>query len=252
MEKTVDFDILTAKAIQLVAKFVVPLYVMRRNMPVLIGSGFFIAINGKTILISAAHVLNLLSDTSPLFTFEKPDQLIQIGGKRYLSDPNELDLGFIVTSNVSLPWPEVEISPCGFDYLCAERTPRAGKHFVITGYPETKNRVDPSNRTIKAEIHAYHARSIPDEEYVVHKLDPQRHVALPLDLKKAYSLDGVHRNFPKPQGMSGSPIWELYDESLYPDQPRMFPIVAVGTTYKNRIIYGADVGELSKKLLDSI
>jgi len=248
MTESVDIKEAIADAIEVVSKFVLPLYVEHRSRLMLIGSGFFVETRNKLALVTAAHVLNRISNSNPLFVYRRPDELVQITGERFLSHPEGIDLGFVLTSNFQLPWSDVSKFACRIEYLHAQRTPRTERLYVIAGYPETKNRLNPKNQTIKATIHAYYAHSIPDREYKQYGLDPTMHVALPLDLKRGFDVSDRRVNFPKPQGMSGSPIWELFDESEYADQPRTFPLVAVGTTYKDKILYGTDVGQLLSKL----
>src|SRR6185437_3733095 len=68
------------------------------------------------------------------------------------------------------------------------------------------------------------------------------HVVLPLHLKEGLDVDGRVRTFPKPQGMSGSPIVVLFETD--PDgRFRVFPVVAIGTRYriKSKILIGTDV-----------
>ena len=241
-----------ADAIEVISKYVLPLYVEHRSRQMLIGSGFFVETRNKLALVTAAHVLNRISNANPLFVYRRPNELVQITGKRFLSHPEGIDLGFILTSNFQLPWVDVSKFACRIEYLHAQRTPRSERLYVIAGYPETKNRLNPKNQTIKATIHAYYAHSIPDHEYQQYGLDPNIHVAFPLDRKRGFDASGRLVNFPKPQGMSGSPIWELFDESEYAHPPRTFPLVAVGTTYKNKILYGTDVGHLLSKLLVAV
>ena len=65
----------------------------------------------------------------------------------------------------------------------------------------------------------------------------------------AKTKGGTHQNFPKPQGMSGSPIVVLYEEEGDSDS-RVFPVVAVATTYRksSQLLFGTDV----KYVLDAI
>jgi len=62
-----------------------------------------------------------------------------------------------------------------------------------------------------------------------------------MDLKRSFDLQGNARNLPKPQGMSGSPIWVLFDERG--GDERVFPLVAIGTRYlrRERVLIGTDV-----------
>lgn len=128
--------------------------------------------------------------------------------------------------------------------------PRGSRHYVIAGYPETKNRVHPGKRAIYTSIHAHHSQSIPDAEYSDYKLDPESHLVLPLDLTMGFDTEGKKMNIPKPNGMSGSPIWELIDYDSDPSAEQILALVAVGTDYKRsfKILYGSDVGPLLSKL----
>ena len=248
MAHSADINVAIAEAINHISRFVIPLYVEYGGKPSLIGSGFFVELNEKLALVSAAHVLNQISATNPLFVYRRPDEVVQVTGKRYLSNSGGIDLGFVLTEGLSLPWEDVDRFACIEEYLFPHRTPRATRRYVIAGYPETKNRPNAGKQTIEAVIHAYHARSIDDRDYEPIGLDPKHVIALPLDRKRAFDLSGAKINFPKPNGMSGSPIWELFTDPLSADEPRIFPLVGVGTTYKNKVMYGTDIGHLLSKL----
>lgn len=244
-----EIDQVIARSIECVVKFVVPLYVeVPPKPPVLLGTGFFVQFGTHVALCSAAHVLKQASNERPLLAYRRPNDVVQIAGKRFLSDPNGLDLGFVLTEGIGLPWREVDKFACPLQYLQPGRTPRATKRYVVAGYPETKNRANPIAKTFNASVHAYHANSIADEHYGEIGLDPGLHVALPLDLRRGSDPEGRLVHFPKPQGMSGSPIWELLDESDA-NQPRTFPLVAVATTYKKKVLWGTDVGYLIPRIL---
>ena len=100
-------------------------------------------------------------------------------------------------------------------------------------------------RQVAAALYSYRNYSIEEDEYSKLGLDPETHLLLPLDLKVGFDSNGKHRNFPKPQGMSGSPMWVLYDydDDGKNNSPRVFPVVAVGTKYwKNeRLLVGTDI-----------
>lgn len=51
-----------------------------------------------------------------------------------------------------------------------------------------------------------------------------------LDLRHGFGSDGTKRHFPKPNGMSGSPIVVLFDEAGDNDS-RAFPVVGIATKY---------------------
>lgn len=243
-----------ASSIQLLGHFVVPLYLQAARRLELVGTGFFIESDDAVVLVSAAHVLCQASDSSPLLAFQTPERAVQIGGRRHLSPIEGLDLGFIVTEDVSLPWAAVERISCREEYLLGRRTPRENRLYAVAGYPASKNRFEPSEGAIVAELHGFHASSIPDKEYAAHGLDPREHVAILLDVRRVYGPDGKRKQFPKPQGMSGSPIWELFDDREERGAgPQTFPIVGVATNYRkaSRLLFGTDVEPLMEKIHES-
>lgn len=130
-------------------------------------------------------------------------------------------------------------------YLRPTYLPREHKHYVIIGYPETKNRASRIEKSINAAPYAYRSNPVPDSAYLSHGRETRSHVLLPLDLRRGFAPDGKIVHFPKPQGMSGSPIAVLYDDELS-DDSRVFPIVAVGTRYspRKRVLFGTDVGHV--------
>lgn len=243
-------DLAIAGAIEQISRFVVPIYVDGGSRPELLGSGFFVQTAKHLALVSAAHVLNQASVSNPIFACRTSNDVVQITGERHLTDPAGLDLGFILVNGVSLPWPEVDRYACRPEYLMGRRVPRGNRHYVIAGYPETKSRVQPRKKSIYASLHAYHSQSIPDSEYSDYKLSPESHLALPLDLGVGFDADGKQVNFPKPNGMSGSPIWELLDYESHSSQERVFPLVAIGTDYRrsSKVLHGSDVGPLLSRL----
>lgn len=238
-------------AIQQLSHFVVPLYLEGEHHLELLGTGFFVQFDDTLVLVSAAHVLCQASDYKPLFAFRSPKETVRIGGRRYLSPIRGLDLGFIVTEGIEMPWKDVEKVPCLQEYLVGQRTPRANRLYAVAGYPASKNKYKPSVAAVVAEVHSYHSSSIPDDEYAAHGLDPLSHIAIPLDLRRVYGADHKRKNFPWPQGMSGSPIWELFHEhEIQGEESRTFPIVGVATDYRkeSRLLFGTDIAPLLEKI----
>lgn len=138
------------------------------------------------------------------------------------------------------PYPGVDKFPMEFSYFKPRYLPRSGKHYALIGFPATKSAVDSSARTVLAVPYAYRSDPIDDTEYAAHGLTPESHVLLPLDLKKGFDIAGRVRAFPKPQGMSGSPIIVLYEDI---DASRAFPVVAVATRYRKhkKLLIGTDI-----------
>ena len=99
------------------------------------------------------------------------------------------------------------------------------------------------------EPYAYFGKSVPLEEYKRDRLDVSSHLCLSFDQKKSFDLEGHGRSFPKPHGISGSPIFYLYDESVA-SEPMSFKLAGVVTTWRpqSRRVFGAGAGPLIELL----
>ena len=65
--------------------------------------------------------------------------------------------------------------------------------------------------------------------------------------------DSKHKNIPKPQGMSGAPIFVLYDDEPK-DELQFFPLVAVGTRYKKpeKALVGTDIEFVLRMITNAV
>jgi hypothetical protein len=219
-----------------------------RGRPQQIGSSFIVRSDSEHYLVSAAHVLELLK-TKTLYYYTAQAQIRKLNGKLMLNpwegdrDKDPIDTGVLRLGNESHPpYPDLKKFAVQPSYLRPSDSPRDGKHYAIVGYPETKNRADLATRTVNAVAYAYRNHSLPESEYQKHKLSPREHIVLPLRPKKSFDPDGKHVHFPKPQGMSGSPIWLLFDDDAS-DLGPVCPIVGIGTKFRKGVgIIGTDVG----------
>jgi hypothetical protein len=127
------------------------------------------------------------------------------------------------------------------EYLQPSKLPRSGKNYVIIGYPHSKNRFSVATQTVIASPYAYRSDSISDEEYGKYGVTPESHVILPLSRKEGFDTSGNLTTFPKPAGMSGSPVIALYGDGT--EESRVFPVVAVAIEYreKQKILIATDV-----------
>ena len=127
-------------------------------------------------------------------------------------------------------------------YIRPGLLPRTGKQYAIVGYPALKAKPNPKTKTIPAAAYAHHAASIPDANYAAHGFHPGQHILLPLNLQENYDLHGRHTHFPKPQGMSGAPVWVLFEDTP-DDQQQTFPVVGVGIEYRKdtKLLIATDV-----------
>lgn len=244
---------------ELLAKFVVPLYESdNRGRPSSHGSGFFVRAGESHFLVSAGHVLETLRN-KPLFFYVSPGITRKLSGKLLLNpwqgdrEKDPIDLGVLrLSDEVQPPYPEVDKFAMDVSYLRPALLPRSGINYMIVGFPASRSKVNPSAREITATAYSYRNYSIEDGEYSKYGLMPRTHLALPLDLKVGFDSNGQHRNFPRPQGMSGSPIWSLYEDTGQ-DDTRVLQVVGVGTKYwkRTQLLVGTDIAvvlDMIKKL----
>jgi hypothetical protein len=165
-------------------------------------------------------------------------------------DKDLIDIGVLRLTDGSVPpYPDVNKFAMELDYLRPRYVPRAKRSYAFIGFPATKAKTSKSERTTVVAPYAFRCQPLDDSEYASHGVSPETHVLLKLDRRIGYDKTGKHAHFPKPQGMSGAPIIVLYSHEE-DDDPRVFPVVAVATTYweKQKVLIGTDV----KYVLDGI
>jgi hypothetical protein len=241
------------EALEVLVNFSVPLYYTDEyGRPIQFGTGFFLRGNGEHYLVTAAHVLDVAHERE-VFFYVAPNRVRKLSGvttrsgRSSLNRPDDLvDIGVLRLSEDSVPpYPEVSKFAMGPDYLRPCYLPRAGRSYAVLGFPATKSKVSRAEATVLGAPYAYRCEPIPDEDYAKHGFAPDNHLLLYLDLKVGYGPNGDRQHFPKPQGMSGSPIIVLYSDGPA-DGARVFPVVAVGIEYrpKERLLIGTDVSHV--------
>ena len=188
-----------------------------------------------------------------LVVYTKPKEIQKLAGDLQLTSKvnddaaDPYDIGILkLPDRLAPPYTAGDKVPVDYSYLQSCAGNRSGRSFAIIGYPASKSHLNPVDREIEAVTYAYRSTSAAPDKYEELGLNESDHIALLLDLKKGFDSAGKHRNFPKPQGMSGSPIWVVYE-----DEPnfenRVFPIVGVGTRYDRRrkVLFGTDIKVVS-------
>ncbi len=225
----------------------IPLYLDRNNQPIHFGTGFFVHKGGHYFLISAAHVLDkalshgLYFYSSPSKKCHLTGHLIRSGSEINRKD-DHTDIGVVKLSNkIQPPFRDVQKFAMDISYLQPCYLPRSNKHYVFVGFPATKTRVVRKDKSIRVTPYAYNSDSVTETDYEKHKVNPETHVILSLKLKKCFNQNKDVVNFPKPQGMSGSPVVVLYEQE--DGGSRTFPVVAVAIEYRKmeKIVIATDV-----------
>ncbi len=230
-----ESQVITSLA-NILARHILPLFTETSGgKPKLIGSSFLISVGTSSYLVSAAHVFDELTAGHELFFYIDPHIKRKLSGNLRLTKMPEgknrksdrLDVGVLKLEGPGLPpYPKVEKFPLPIGALMPNALPREDKQYLLVGFPETKSRANPIKREVVSELYSFRNISVPSPKYADLGVTPQSHVVLSFDRKHTVGPDGQIRAFPEPSGISGSPVWLLYDENG-PNDPAQTPIVGI-------------------------
>lgn len=204
--------------------------------PSLFGSGFLVSSGDSIFLVSAAHVLDayrrLYFYTAPGTTAKLTGRLLRTklpaDGKR---SSDRFDVGILKLEGVSPnSYEQGGKYALPLSALRSHAMPREDKQYLIIGFPASKSRANPAAHEIKSEPVSYRNISAPLSKYNDLLIRPDTHIVLNLDLERSLAQDGAICTFPSPSGLSGSPIWLLYD-GVGPNDATQTPVVGVVTEY---------------------
>ena len=204
--------------------------------PKLIGSSFLVSSGKDSYLVSAAHVFDELQNDHELFFYVEPKTKRKLSGNLRLAKIPEgknrkedrIDVGVLKLEGPGLPpYPKVEKYALPIDALMAEALPRERKEYLLVGFPESQSRVNPIARDVASKPYSFRGISIPSQKYDELDINPKSHIVLSFDREHTIvGPDGQIYTFPEPSGISGSPVWLLYDEHGLNDLSQT-PIVGI-------------------------
>ena len=229
---------------------VVPLFsIPPGKRPVLIGTGLLVSGKSGTFLVSAKHVIDHAKPPSRLYFYSETRELRQLTGHvRYPFTPaNEKDR--LDVAIVALPkgTPTVFRSiwkiPIPLEQLAPNRIPRKSHHYLAIGFPKSRSRADPSNMQVRSEPHGFQVVSSSEASYRALGLREDSHIVMNLNIKEMRFPDGSLRPIPDPHGMSGSPLWLLFDDGG-PNDPARTPVLGVVIEYhkQSNLLVATDIG----------
>lgn len=226
----------TTRLTNILVRHVLPLFAeISGGKPKLVGSCFLVSYGTDSYLVSAAHVFDELKAGHELFFYIEPHTKRKLSGNVRLTKTPEgknrksdrLDVGVLKLEGPDLPpYPKVEKYPIAIGALMPNALPRESKLYLLIGFPESKSRANPSAREIKSKVYGFSNISVPSQKYADLGVSPQSHVVLSFDRKRTVGPDNQIHRFPEPSGISGAPVWLLYDENGLND-PDQFTIVGV-------------------------
>ena len=245
-------DLVTELA-NILSRCLVPLFTgSPKGKPQFIGTSFLVSSSAHHYLVSAAHVFDHGTDGSELWYYIEPMLTQKLWGKLHrttLSDAgtrknDRFDVGVLeITGGLLPPYPKVGRYPMPLNCLQSNVTPREGKQYLVFGFPGTKHRLDPINKEVTSELCIYRTHSADQSSYEKLGVQESTHIVMAFDREKSVGPDGKIHSFPKPFGMSGSPVWLLIDEEG-PNDNAIPPIVGVVIEYHkvHRAILATDIG----------
>lgn len=220
--------------------------------PQLVGSSFLVSSGTSSYLVSAAHVFDELKAGHELFFYIEPKKIRKLSGNlRLTKSPagrgrkcDRLDVGVLKLEGPALPpYPKVQKYPLPISAFMANALPREGKQYLLVGFPESKSRINPSAQDLASEPRSFRNISAPVSNYSDLGVSPQSHIVLSFDVKHTVTPNKEVCAFPEPSGMSGSPIWLLYDEDG-PNDPGQTPVVGIAIEHHKtkHAIVATDIG----------
>lgn len=232
---------------------IVPLFVNRRGgRPQLVGSSVLVSSGTDSYLVSAAHVFDEIKAGHELFFYIEPKTIRKLSGNLRLTKAplgkdrksDRLDIGVLTLQGPALPpYPRVQKYPLPISAFMPNALPREDKQYLLVGFPESKSRANPVAGDLASEPCSFRNVSGPVSQYSQLDVDPQHHIVLSFDVRHTVTPSKEIRAFPNPSGMSGSPIWLLYDENGTND-PNQTPVVGIAIEHHKteRAIVATDIG----------
>lgn len=237
----------------LLSRHILPLFVDRPgSKPQLLGSGFLVSSGNDSFLISAAHVFDPLRSGHEPFYYIESNVKRKLSGKLRLTKIPEggnrsrdrIDIGVLKLEGPRLPpYPEVGKYPLPVQALRSGALPRERKQYLLVGFPESQSRANPVDREVESKVYAFRNISFPTKKYAQLGVNSETHIVLSFDREHSVGQDGATRVFPVPVGMSGSPVFLLYDEDG-PNDRSQTPVVGVAIEHRKaqRAIVATDIG----------
>ena len=208
------------------------------GIPVQFGCGFFIADGDNQYLVSAAHVFDEIGRGNQLFypignglnrNLSGQALLTPLNGKDRTSD--RFDVGVLKLEDPALPpYPATGKRSLPIAALIRNALPRQNKQYMLVGFPETKSRANPVARELNSQPYSYTNISTPASTYAARAVSEKTHIAVLFRRGRSVAQDGRIVPFPSPRGMSGSPLWLLYDQ-VGDNDSKQTPIVGVFIEY---------------------
>jgi len=233
---------------------IVPLFLPdRRGRPASCGTGLLVASEQGLYLVSAAHVFDEMGLGKNLFYYIEPGVIKTLQGTPRSTpmlpsgDRNDdnLDIAVLRLEPPGLPpHPKLGKWPVPLKALLSRALPRERKQYLVLGFPASRSHINPVDRMVTSQPLPFRNIVAPRITYEALGLSSEEHVVLPFIQDKVLDPDGKIRAAPEPKGMSGAPVWLLFDEDGEND-PEQTPVVAIAIEHHHRnqkVLVATDIG----------
>ena len=208
-------------------------------------------------LVSAAHVFD---EIHHLHFYISPGTIRKLTGRLLKTKlpldgkrtSERLDVAVLKLEGPMLPpYPDIGKRAIPVSVLLPDPLPRTNKQYLLIGFPATRTHANPVSKQIVSDPVSFRNVSAPYSKYGELRVQAESHIVLPLDLKRTVTANRVIQSFPKPAGLSGSPLWLLYDQGDLTG-PAFTPVVGVVIEHHKaaKALVATDIG-VAIKLIDA-
>jgi len=219
--------------------------------PALVGTALLVGHRGHSYLVSARHVVDFVRTPGTLYHYVAPGKLARLFGNVLHTVPmpgsdahDNYDVAVVRLLDESRPpYPSLGKVEIPSSLLRPLALPRDAKEYMVTGFPRSRSRANPSNKRLLSEPSAFRVVSAKPDQYNSLRLLPSTHLVMPLDVGNMRFPDGSSRRIPDPHGMSGSPVWLNYDSAGQND-PSFTNVVGIAIEYHKdkKLLVATDIG----------
>ena len=216
--RTREFDLKLEKLLQVLSRSqavftrgVVPLFYDDENRrPQLWGTALTVQHARNTFLVSAKHVLR----EPELYMYSSPGEKRYLSGSLHDTSDDKFDIGVLKLEGERLPpYPDLNCFPLTLDAFVPVSGPLEGNLFLGLGYPSTRTRTNTQTKSVLVRPYANFGPAISAERQAKLGYDPGNFIAVTLRQSRVFGANGKIQTFPDPHGMSGSPLFHLYDSN---------------------------------------
>jgi hypothetical protein len=248
------------KLTTILSRHVIPIFLDDSNgRPQHRGTALLVSSGRSSFLISAAHVFDC---NRPLFFHVDSKTTRWLSGELRLTKKpdgksrgsDRLDVGVLKLRSPSLPpYPDVDKYALPISDLKAGALPRESKVYLVLGFPASRSQPHLVRRDVTSVLHGFWNTSSQTQRYTDIGVSPDSHIVIAFERTKGRGPNGEIRTFPKPTGMSGSPVWLLYDE-IGSNDPKQTLVVGIFIEYKksHHVMIATDIGIALRMIDDAV